>query len=229
MTLRTALAPGGGRVMWERAVREVLPTIKNLVQPGSMVFEIGYGNGLLSCYFCQELGWRMVGVEIDREAQQNAELHAREYGLTERIDFLCGDPEEAYRQRGQFDAVFIKTVLYHAKSLEEYGQWLDRIVPVLRPGGILINFETGKANALTQCYRRLRRRSYTDLCLYTRQVEVLYEARFDIIERRYYGGLSQFLTPLPFIYTMAACLEENLRPRHADNCFIASIIARRPL
>ncbi len=81
---------------------------------------------------------------------------------------------------------------------------------------------------MTQCYCRLRRRSYTDLCLYTRQVEALYDARFEIIERRYYGGLSQFLAPVPSFYRLAARIEEALRPRQADNCFIAAIIARRP-
>ena len=77
-------------------------------------------------------------------------------------------------------------------------------------------------------YRRLRRREYTDLCLYTSQVEALYEARFEILERRYYGGLSQFLAPMPALYFMASRLEEALRSRQADNSFIISVIARRP-
>jgi hypothetical protein len=99
---------------------------------------------------------------------------------------------------------------------------------VLKPGGAFVNFKSGRANALTQWYRRLRRRSYTDLCLYTGQVEALYDARFEIIERRYYGGWSQFLAPLPALHVIASRLEETLRSRHADNSFIVSIIARRP-
>jgi hypothetical protein len=77
-------------------------------------------------------------------------------------------------------------------------------------------------------YRTLRRRSYTRLCLYTSRVEALYNTRFDIIERRYYGGLSQFAAPAPPLYRLAARLEEALSPRQADNCFMVSIIARRP-
>jgi cyclopropane fatty-acyl-phospholipid synthase-like methyltransferase len=210
-------------------MREALPNIRELVPPESRVLEIGYGDGLLTCYLCQELGWRVIGLEVDREAQRLAEQYARQYGLSDRIEFRCGEPEEVFQHHGKYDAVFIKTVLYNSPNLEVYSRWLDWILSVLRPGGVFINFATGRANALTQCYRRLRRREYTDLCLYTSQVEALYDARFEIIERRYYGGWSQFLAPVPALYFMASRLEETLRPGHADNSFIVSIIARRPV
>lgn len=228
LALRPGLEAGGAPVMWERAVREALPKIRKLLPPGSRVLEIGYGDGLLTCYLCRELGWRVVGLEAEREAQSLAEHHAKHYGLADRVEFRSCAPEETRQQAGQYDAVFIKTVLYNSPDLEEYGRWLDWILSVLRPGGIFINFATGRANALTQCYRRLCRRSYTDLCLYTSQVEALYDARFEILERHYYGGLSQFLAPIPALYFIAARIEETLRPRHADNSFIVSIIARRP-
>jgi len=227
-TLFEALAAGGAPVMWDRVVREALPIIRELAPPESRVLEVGYGDGLLTCYLCQELGWRVVGLEVDQEAQRQAEQHARQYGLSDRLEFRLGAPEEVFQHRGQYDAVFIKTVLYLSETLEEYGHRLDWISSLLRPGGVFINFATGKANALTQCYRRWRGRQYTDLCLYTSQVEALYDARFEIIERRYYGGWSQFLAPIPVLYRIAWRLEEGLSPRQADNAFIVSIISRRP-
>jgi predicted O-methyltransferase YrrM len=199
-----------------------------LIPPGSRVLEVGYCDGLLSCQLCRWLGWRLVGLEIDQTAHCKAVQHAARSGLSELIQFHCCAPEETRRHSGRYDAVFIKTVLYNSPDLAEYGRWLDWILSVLRPGGILINFETGRANALTQCYRRLRRREYTHLCLYTSRIEALYDARFEILERRYYGGLSQFLAPLAPLFRLAARMEEALRPRQADNCFIVSIIARRP-
>jgi protein-L-isoaspartate O-methyltransferase len=226
LALWTGLEAGGAPLMWERVVQDIIPTMKSLMPPGSRVFEIGYGDGLLTCYLSRELGWHVVGLEVDRKAQQTAERHAREYGLRDRLDFRCGDPGDSYHQHGKFDAVFSKTVLYHAATPEEYGHWLDRIIPVLRPGGVFVNFETGRGNPLTQFYRRLRRRSYADLCLYNSSIEALYEARFEIIDRRYYGGWSQFLAPIPWLYLVAYRVEGTLRHRHADNCFIASIIAR---
>jgi cyclopropane fatty-acyl-phospholipid synthase-like methyltransferase len=198
------------------------------VLPGSRVLEISYGDGLLTCHLCQELGWHIVCLEMDGKALRLAQRHARQYRFSNCIEFRCCAPEETLQHCGQYDAVFIKTVLYHSQSLEEYGLWLDWILSVLRPGGVFINFESGRANALTQCYRRLRRRSYTDLCLYKSDIEALYDSRFEIIDRRYYGGWSQFLAPLSSLYSLGSRIEEALRPRHADNSFIVSIIARRP-
>jgi cyclopropane fatty-acyl-phospholipid synthase-like methyltransferase len=192
------------------------------------VLEVGYGDGLLTCYLCQELGWLVVGLEVDREAHRVAEKHATEYGLSGRVEFHCVEAEEVFQHCGQYDAVFIKTVLYNSPNLRVYAHWLDWVFSVLRPGGAFINFATGRANALTQWYRRLRGRSYTNLCLYTGAVEALYDARFEILKRRYYGGWSQFLAPVPAMYSVAAWIEEALAPRNADNSFIVSIIAWRP-
>jgi predicted O-methyltransferase YrrM len=225
--LRSGLKAGGAPVMWEQVVRDALPTMQRLLPPGSHVLEVGYGDGLLSCYFCKELGWRVFGLEVDREAQRLAQENARQHGLSHCVEFRCCSAEETFQLQGRYDGIFIKTVLYLSQDLEEYGRWLDWILSVLRPGGIFINFATGRANALTQYYRRLRGRSYTDLCLYTSKIEALYDARLDIIERRYYGGLSQFLTPLPWLYALASRIEEALSSRNADNSFIISIIARR--
>jgi cyclopropane fatty-acyl-phospholipid synthase-like methyltransferase len=219
---------GGVILMWQRVLVEALPKMRELLPPESRILEVGYGDGLLTCYLCQELGWRVVGFEIDRKAQQLAKQHARQYGLSDRIEFRCGHPEEIIQHRGEYDGVFIKTVLYNSPNLDEYARWLDWIHTVIKPGGTFVNFKSGRANALTQWYRRLRHRSYTDRYLYTRQVEALYDARFEIIERRYIGGFSQFLAPVPALYRIASRLEENLRPRNADNSFIISIIARRP-
>jgi len=213
--------------MWARGVLEALPDLQDLVHADSAVLEVGYGDGLLSCYVCRKLGWRLTGLDASRDAQLLAEHHAERFGLGERVEFRSCPPEQTRQHRGQYDAVFIKTVLYNAPDLPEYARWLDWILAILRPGGILVNFETGRGNALVRGYRRLRRRRYADLCLYTREVEALYDARFDIIHRRYYGGWSQFLAPLPPLYSLAARLEE-LGPRHADNSFIVSIIARHP-
>lgn len=219
---------GGAPVMWARALRDNLSTMRNLVPPDSRVLEVGYGDGLLTCYLGRELGWQVLGLEVDPQAQRLAQEHAQEFGLSGKIEFRCLEPEQVFQHQGRYDAVFIKTVLYLAPTPAEYGRRLDWIAARLRPGGVFINFETGRANALTQCYRRLRGRSYTNLCLYTPRIEALYDARFDIIQRRYYGGLSQFLAPVSILYRLAAGLEEGLRPRQADNCFLVSVIARRP-
>jgi len=225
--LRDGLRRGGAPRMWERIVRESLPAIRTAVPPGSRVLEIGYGDGLLSCCLAAESGWSLVGLDTSLAAAA-ASAAAERYGLEKRLDFRGCRPEETRLHHGAYDAVFAKTVLYASESLSEYGTWLDWILSVLRPGGVLISYETGRANELMQIYRRLRRRAYTGLCLYTSKVEALYDRRFELLFRKHYGGLSQFLSPAPMLYEAAAALEERLARRSADNCFAVAIVARKP-
>jgi GxxExxY protein len=228
LPLYCGLEAGGAPVMWERVVLDALPLIRGLAPAGSRVLEVGYGEGLLSCYLCKELGWQMVGLDIDVKFQERAVENARKLGLNGCIKFDFCAPEETRRHTGEYNAVFIKTVLYNSPDLAGYGQWLDWILAVLKPGGVLINFETARANAFTQWYRRARRRSYTDLCLYNRQVEALYDTRFKILYRRYYGGWSQFFAPIGPLYRLAYRIEEAIKPRNADNCFVVAMIGKKP-
>lgn len=226
-TLRDGLLTGGAPRMWERVVRESLPALKSSLPPGSRILEVGYGDGLLTCWLAGELGWKVVGFDVRPEAQETAAKAASRFGLGHSVDFrLCG-PEETRAHTSIYDAVFVKTVFYSSRSVVEYAEWLDWVLTVLRPGGFLINYESGRANGLMQLYRRLRGRAYTDLCLYTGEVEELHDARFEVVFRRHYGGLSQFLAPLPGVYPAAARLEEALATRSADNCFVVSYVGRR--
>lgn len=226
--MRSGLEAGGAPVMWERAVLDLLPEMRSYVPKGSCVLELGYGDGELSCFLARELGWEMDGLDIDPHSQCKAIKNAEKYGLTDRLRFHCCEPADTMKHCGQYDAVFIKTVLYSSRSRGEYAAWLNWILSVLKPGGILIDFETGRANSLVQAYRRLRNRVYADLCLYTSAVEPLYDERFEILARKYYGGISQFFAPVPVLYRFLARLEEYLRPGNADNCFIVSVIGRKP-
>jgi len=224
--LRAGLKAGGAPLMWERLIRDLLPWMRRLAPKGSRVLEVGYGDGLLSCWLCRELGWRIRGLDISMACRIKAMKHAQGLGVADCVEFECCLPEETWEHAGEYDAVFIKTVLYNAPDLETYGEWLDWVLLVLKPGGVLINFETGRANSLVQAYRRARKREYTESCLYTREVERLYDDRFEVIERRYYGGWSQFLAPMAPIYRAAARIEET-RERHAGNCFAVGMIAKK--
>jgi len=73
----------------------------------------------------------------------------------------------------------------------------------------------------------VRRREYTELCLYTKEVERLYDERFEIVERRYYGGWSQFLAPVETLYRIAYRVEEGIARRDAGNCFVVAMIGRK--
>ena len=225
--LRDGLITGGAPTMWSRVMLDALPFIKQYIHVGSSVLEVGYGDGLLSIWLCRKLDIKIIGLDISRDCQITAQSHSKVFGVDDRIKFECCLPEETCRHRGKYDAVFIKTVLYNSKTLQEYGQWLDWILTVLKPEGVLINFESGRANSIVRLYRRLRRRSYTDLCLYTSEVEELYNDRFNVLYRKYYGGWSQFIAPIGTLYRWAYRMEETIRDRNSDNCFIMAFIGKR--
>lgn len=217
---------GGAPRMWARAVRESLPVVRSAVAPGSRVLEVGYGDGLLSCFLALEMGWQITGLDIRPSAYESARAAARMFGLDGQLDFQLVESEQTRQHKGCYQAVFAKTVFYSSRSVEEYRQWLDWIVSVLEPGGILVNYETGRANALMQAYRKILHREYTNQCLYTAEIERLYDERFVPVFRRYYGGFSQFVALLPGVYQAAAALEELLARRTADNCFIVTMVAK---
>lgn len=214
--------------MWERVIGAVLPTMARLLPPGSRVLEVGYGDGMLTCHLVHRLGWILTGLETRREAVEEARALVQRIGLGDRVELRLVQPHETRQHSGQYDGVFIKTVLYSSRDVAEYAQWLDWIAAVLKPGGVLVNLETGRSNRFTRSYRRVRRRAYADLCLYTAEIEELYAPRLEVVERRYFGGWSQFLAPLPFAYGLAWRLEELLRRRTPDNCFAVAIVAKKP-
>ena len=225
--LEQGLMAGGAPAMWERIIRDALPGMRRQAPPGSRVLEIGYGDGLLSCWLARELGWRITGLDVCNNCRLAAVKHAAEIGVSDCVRFECCSPEQTRQHFGQYDAVFMKTVLLYSPDSEEYGHWLDWILSVIRPGGVLINLETGRANRMVQFYRRLRRREYTNLSLYTQAVEALYDTRYEIVYRRYYGGWSQFAAPIPMLYLLAAKIEEAIRRRDAGNCFAVGIIGKK--
>jgi cyclopropane fatty-acyl-phospholipid synthase-like methyltransferase len=160
--LRSGLVAGGAPRLWEKVVRESLPHLRAAVPPQSRVLEIGYGDGLLSCFLASELGWQITGLDIRPQSRDAARAAASAFGMGECLDFRLCTPAETRHHPGPWDAVFAKTVLYTSRSLDEYDEWLAWVRSVLRPGGVFVNYETGRANGVMQLYRKLRRREYTD-------------------------------------------------------------------
>ena len=214
--------------MWTSVVEESVPHIARHVPSGSRVLEVGYGDGLLTCWLAARLGWKVVGLDVRPDAHLAAVSAVHNAGLDGQVDLRLVHPSYTRRHQGEYDAVFVKTVFYSSASVAEYEEWLDWTLNVLRPGGVLVSYESGRANRLTQAYRWLRGREYTNLCLYTQDIEGLYDARFRLVYRQYYGGLSQFLSPLPGVYECGAALERALAPRSAANCFVVSMVMKKP-
>jgi len=228
--LISGLKAGGATKMWEEIICDALPTIRSLLPEGAKVLEVGYGDGVLSCFLARELGWEINGIDPDKNAYQRASELASLLGISDKVKFLCMRSQDFLDKENinnKFDGVFIKTVLYNSKNLYEYEEWLHKIYNALKPHGTLVNFETGRSNRIVQTYRLFRGREYASWCLYNSAIERLYDKMFYIVYRRYYGGISQFFSGLPFVYKLLRRVESRVRSRNADNCFAVTIIGRK--
>ncbi len=91
------LKPGGLRFVWadhlfrpgtDTFLLSSLPRLR----PGLRVCDLGCGTGLLGFLLLQrQPDLRIAGLDIQPEAAALARLAAAENGLTERLDFRCGD------------------------------------------------------------------------------------------------------------------------------------------
>ncbi|MEW6365149.1 MAG: class I SAM-dependent methyltransferase [Acidobacteriota bacterium] len=226
-SLRAGLRAGGAVPFWERALAAVLPSVRGVLPPGSEILEVGYGDGILTCYLATELGWQVTGHDISAGAAATARHHAEGLHLGDKVVLNIGNPFLREPEEGRYDGAFVKTVLYCAEDDGQYARWLRWIARNIRQGGFLVNFETGRSGRLTRAYRRLRRRSYADGRLFTGAVRSLYDECFETAGEWYFGGWSQFFAPLPPLYRLCAGLEERMRARTADNCFLAALVLRR--
>lgn len=114
------LEAGGAPIMWVHVLNDALPHIRECVPWGSEVIEIGYGDGLLSCYHCSELEWKAIALEIDPDARAFAVKNAECFYLNGQIEFKLCMPEKTREHKRQYDTVFIKTVLYNSQTIKEY-------------------------------------------------------------------------------------------------------------
>src|SRR5438132_1387134 len=85
--LSDGLRHGGAPRLWRRIVLDSLPVVRSLVPPGSEVLEIGFGDGILTCWLAQELEWRILALEADPRASQAARWTASTFRLRRIPDF----------------------------------------------------------------------------------------------------------------------------------------------
>jgi len=99
------------------------------------VLEIGTANGYSALWLARALppDGRLISIEINPERATIARGHIEEAGLTDRMNVVVGDATRTvYKMAGPFDLIF------NDGDKRHYGPLLDRLVALLRPGGVLI-------------------------------------------------------------------------------------------
>lgn len=225
--LLTALPCGNALSLWRNALSGVLDVAVPLLRPGSRIIKIGYGTGRITCCLARHLGWRIVGFDISAAAGESARLCAEQFGVSNRVEFHVQNPFARPPDVGKYDGAFIKAVLYNARDSGEYAAGFDWIADSLKPGGVFVNLENGRAGLPIRLYRWFRKRSYRNAMLYSSSVEALYGKRFAFLYRGYYGGWSQLVSAVPPLSRLCTAMEERLSRRDADNAFIAALVLKK--
>jgi len=106
-----------------------------LVTGAQRVLEIGTANGYSALWLAQSLphDGRLISIELDPARAQIARGHFDEAGISNRANVMVGDAARlVHKVSGPFDVIF------NDGDKRQYLQLLDRLVTLLRPGGILV-------------------------------------------------------------------------------------------
>jgi len=131
--------------MEEHGAREGIPIV--VPQTGALlhvlalacgarrILEVGTAIGVSTLYLARALpeDGQLVSFEIDAERQAAARDYLERAGVVDRVDLRLEDAREGLRELdGHFDLGFLDGVK------AQYGEYLDGVLPLLRPGGVLV-------------------------------------------------------------------------------------------
>ena len=98
------------------------------------IVEVGTAIGVSTIHLARALpdDGELISFEIDRERHTAAQSYFGRARLTAQVDLRLQDATEGLAElTGPFDIAFLDGVK------AEYGQYLDLVVPLLRPGGLV--------------------------------------------------------------------------------------------
>jgi predicted O-methyltransferase YrrM len=214
--------------IWAPAVQHALEHAANLLPSGANVLEVGYNTGMMSCYMASHYRWHLVGYDISESLRTKAVETAQRYRLEDVTDFRVCLPEDTLSISGPYDAVFLKSVLYHITDKAVYRAWLDWLQGVVRDGGVAIVVENGKGGLLDKIYRkRIKKSRWATSLLFDKWAEGEFQKRFRQVDVKCFGRFSHFFTFFPRLCAVAIATEEKLCPPDANHCFVAALVARK--
>lgn len=110
------------------------------------VVEIGTSNGYSGIWIClglKKTGGKLITHEIDEGRAALARENFKRAGVTEQVTLVMGDAHENVKQlKGPIDLIFLDA------DKEGYIDYLDKLLPKLRPGGLVLahNMNTRQAD-----------------------------------------------------------------------------------
>lgn len=128
--LRTRELTGEKGRLWREELDRYLPADRAL-----RILDVGTGTGFLAFLLAAQ-GHQVTGIDLTPEMIASAKQMA--LGLHLAADFLVMDAENPDFPAGSFDAIVSRNLTWTLPHLEKtYARWHT----LLRPGGILLNFD----------------------------------------------------------------------------------------
>ena len=206
---------------WMNELTKYLPQGRPL-----RVLDIGTGTGFFACLMAEE-GHEAIGIDLTPEMIDHAEHMAAVLGLD--VQFQIMDAEETDFASESFDVLVTRNLTWTLPHIARaYREWYR----ILKPGGVLINFDAdysaalddeeehelpeNHAHKLVPDYMRAENDAITmEVGAYHGprpqwDVQLLVEAGFERVTvdmgvyRRIYREIDEFYNPTP-IFTIAAC------------------------
>lgn len=114
------------------------------------VVEIGTSNGYSGIWFCLALkstGGRLITHEIDERRANLAKENFKRAGVDDIITLVEGDAHETIKKlEGPIDILFLDA------DKPGYIDYLEKLLPLVRPGGLILAHNTTNAGADMQDY-----------------------------------------------------------------------------
>lgn len=126
--------------LWLAEIRRYLPEKNNL-----RILDVGTGTGFFS-FLMAEKGHSVTGIDLTEEMIQGAKRTAERFGLN--ADFMIMDAEEPAFEENSFDVILSRNLTWTLPHMNRaYEQWHR----VLKPGGVLINFDADYCKRAEEC------------------------------------------------------------------------------
>jgi len=114
------------------------------------VVEIGTSNGYASIWFCLALrttGGKLTTFEIDAKRASLASENFKRAGVDKLVTIIVGNGHEKVKAlKGPIDVVFIDA------DKDGYLDYLNKLLPLVRPGGLIIAHDTTDVASQMQDY-----------------------------------------------------------------------------
>jgi ribosomal protein L11 methyltransferase len=138
------------------STRAALALLERHIKAGDRVLDLGSGSGILSIAAVKLGAKRAVGIEVDDDANEIAELNARRNGVADRVEFLFGDAAQLAPVVGPAEMLCSNILRLVNVAL------LPEIRASLVPGGIAI-FSGMEATEAAEFRAALAAQRYTEI------------------------------------------------------------------